>query len=172
MDLSLRELNWLAQLPYYICSVDLGTLFVHAGFQSNVQLNDQDPWVMMTMRSLLTDGRVSARCIYTQPWANHWNGPLTVLFGHDAARGLQHHDHAIGLDTGVVYGGELSALILPDKEIISVPAREVYANYVNSRSHKSYMMSKSKEDEEVEGGGGEGGGNIESMNAQEEGVSK
>ena len=85
---------------------------------------------------------------------------------------MQHHDHAIGLDTGVVYGGELSALILPDKEIISVPAREVYANYVNSRSHKSYMMSKSKEDEEVEGGGGEGGGNIESMNAQEEGVSK
>ena len=149
LELSVRELNWLAQLPYYICSVDLGSLFVHAGFQSSVKLGDQDPWVMMTMRSLLADGRVSARCIYTQPWANHWNGPLTVLFGHDAARGLQHHDHAVGLDTGCVYGGELSALVLPEKNIVSVPARKVYANYVNSRSHKAYISSKKGVIEEI-----------------------
>jgi hypothetical protein len=144
LDLNLREFNWLAQLPYYMCSVDLGTLFVHAGFQHKVKLMEQDPWVMMTMRSLLPDGRVSARCIYTQPWADHWGGPLTVLFGHDAARGLQRHDHAVGLDTGCVYGGNLTAMILPERRLVSVPARETYSDYINSRSHKTYISSKDR----------------------------
>ena len=34
------------------------------------------------------------------PWANKWKGPLTAYFGHDAARGLQMYDCAVGLDTG------------------------------------------------------------------------
>jgi hypothetical protein len=141
LGLNLKEFNWLAQLPYYICSVDLGTLFVHAGFQSYTKLMEQDPWVMMTMRSLLPDGRVSARCIYTQPWADQWPGPMTVLFGHDAARGLQYYDHAVGLDTGCVYGGKLSALILPERRVVDVPARKIYSDYINSRSHKSFLNS-------------------------------
>ena len=144
LDFNLREFNWLAQLPYYICSVDLGTLFVHAGFQQRVKLIEQDPWVMMTMRSLLPDGRVSARCIYTQPWADHWTGPLTVYFGHDAARGLQTHEHALGLDTGCVYGGNLTAVLLPERKIVSVPAREGYKAIVDTRSHKMLTTSKVK----------------------------
>eukprot|EP00957_Ditylum_brightwellii_P120449 9190031-Ditylum_brightwellii.AAC.1 len=33
------------------------------------------------------------------PWANAWNGPQRVIFGHDARRGLQLQSMAIGLDT-------------------------------------------------------------------------
>jgi hypothetical protein len=142
LKLSIKEFNWLAQLPYYIRSIDLGAVFVHAGFQGDVRLMDQDPWVMMTMRSLLPDGRVSARCIYKQPWADRWMGPLSVFFGHDAARGLQNHERAVGLDTGCVYGGRLTAIILPNKEIISVPARKTYQDYMyDSHSHISFCPS-------------------------------
>ena len=38
-----------------------GKLFVHAGFQNGVKLSEQHPWGMMTMRSLLSDGRISPR---------------------------------------------------------------------------------------------------------------
>ena len=100
--------------------------------------------VMMTMRSILPDGRVSARCIYTQPWADRWAGPMSVIFGHDAARGLQVRDHAVGLDSGCVYGGNLTALLLPERRLVSVPARETYTPIINSRSHKNYVTSKDR----------------------------
>ena len=151
LQLSVKEMEWMSQLPYYIRSIDLGTLFVHAGFMNGVRLPDQDPWVMMTMRSVLPDGRMSPRYVPQYPWAVQWAGPLTAVFGHDAARGLQNYKNAIGIDTGervlrtlppptfdvrrlstlishsgCVYGGKLSALLLPNKEIVSVPARCQY----------------------------------------------
>jgi hypothetical protein len=127
--LTKADMKWLYSLPWYLSSKELGCLFVHAGFVSGIRLAKQNPRLMMNMRSILPDGTVTSKFFSNWPWARLWDGPQTVLFGHDADRGLQSYEHAIGLDTGCVYGGRLTACILPEKRLVSVPARREYFKY-------------------------------------------
>lgn len=60
------------------------------------------------------------------PWDSFWRGPRTVVFGHWAQRGLVRGDYTRGLDTGCVWGGQLTAWIAEDDRIVSVPARRTY----------------------------------------------
>ena len=150
LDLSLTEFAWLHSLPYFINSNDLGTLFVHAGFQEKVRVTEQDPWMMMTMRSVMPDGKIYTKCLPQYPWAARWKGPMSVLFGHDAARGLQEYEYATGIDTGCVYGGRLTALELPEKIFHSVPARKAYLNYESSKNFRQYASAIGDAGEEGE----------------------
>ncbi|KAL3761433.1 hypothetical protein ACHAWU_007392 [Discostella pseudostelligera] len=127
--LTTADLKWMYSLPWFISSSQLNALFVHAGFVSGIRLAKQNPRLMMNMRSILPDGTVTSKFFNNWPWARLWDGPQTILFGHDADRGLQQYDHAIGLDTGCVYGGKLTACILPEKRLVSVNAKREYFQY-------------------------------------------
>jgi hypothetical protein len=118
---SLRSLRLWLRLPAY------DALVVHGGIVPGVALERQDPRLLMNLRAVRADGCGSARAEDGAPWASLWAGPELVLFGHHARAGLQRHPHAIGLDTGCVYGHRLSACILPEREIVSVPARRAWA---------------------------------------------
>ncbi|KAL7537852.1 hypothetical protein ACHAXR_008118 [Thalassiosira sp. AJA248-18] len=127
--LNTADLKWMYSLPWYISSSHLNALFVHAGFVSGIRLAKQNPRLMMNMRSILPDGTVTSKFFNNWPWARLWDGPQTVFFGHDADRGLQQYEHAIGLDTGCVYGGKLTACILPERRLVSVNAKREYFQY-------------------------------------------
>lgn len=120
-----EHLTYLRRLPYTISLPAHAAVVVHAGLVPGVPLAGQDARTMMTMRNLLpccpvapaADGapRFEAQeknGLGGSAWAAQWIGPPHVYFGHDAMRKLQRHAHATGLDTGCVYGGELTAAIL------------------------------------------------------------
>jgi hypothetical protein len=117
--------RWLAALPLWL-RVGRRHLVVHAGLVPGVRLEDQKREHLLNLRSITADGRPSKE-LDGRPWASLWPGPDQIVFGHDAVRGLQRHPFATGLDTGCVYGGALTALLLPKGELVSVPARRAYA---------------------------------------------
>jgi len=118
--------SYLAELPLYRELADLDTIVVHAGLVPGPPLANQPRKFLLNLRSILPNGQPSKRSTAGVPWASLWPGPRRVVFGHDAMRGLQRHPFATGLDTGCVYGGRLTALILPEGELRSVAARRAY----------------------------------------------
>jgi polynucleotide kinase-phosphatase len=61
------------------------------------------------------------------PWAQEYRGRTTVVYGHTPVLTAEWVNNTICLDTGVVFGGALSALRYPERQVVSVPAeREWY----------------------------------------------
>jgi bis(5'-nucleosyl)-tetraphosphatase (symmetrical) len=61
------------------------------------------------------------------PWDEHYRGARTAVFGHWARRGLVVTPRVRGLDSGCVYGKELSAWIAEEDRIVAVPARRTWS---------------------------------------------
>jgi protein phosphatase len=59
-------------------------------------------------------------------WAADYRGRASVVYGHTPIAEPQWLNRTINIDTGCVFGGKLTALRYPEKEIVSVPAHRVY----------------------------------------------
>lgn len=59
-------------------------------------------------------------------WALYSGEPL-IIYGHDAARGLQdHRPRTLGLDSGCVYGNGLTGYVIESSTLIHIPSQQVY----------------------------------------------
>ena len=111
---------YLNALPFVI---DLDThLVVHAGLRPNVQLYSQTTGDMTRLRTLGPDRESEEGT----PWYHVYQGEKIVLFGHWPSPEPRRGPKAIGLDTGCVYGFNLSAYIIETDEFVSVPAQRAY----------------------------------------------
>jgi len=137
---SLAEEDWafLKSMPLWIDLPEHGVRVVHAGVVPGVPIEAQSPRVLLYMRGLDRKGRPDEER-GGRLWGEVYEGPPHMVFGHNALDRLQLHPWATGLDTGCVYGGALSALVLAEKQpppptserrgvIVSVPARRCYAD--------------------------------------------
>jgi protein phosphatase len=60
------------------------------------------------------------------PWAKEYRGRATVLYGHTPVPEPEWVNNTLCLDTGCVFGGRLTALRYPERELVSVPAARTY----------------------------------------------
>lgn len=139
---SLRPIDWtlLSTSPTSVPLPEHDVLVVHAGVDPSERLDRQSPSTLMRIRTVIDDslpgGKRGKRFVL---WGELYNGPPHIVFGHHAAPGLQLHLWATGLDTGCVYGGRLTALVLGEgqrvpanieqrrKLLVSVPAKRVWS---------------------------------------------
>jgi protein phosphatase len=61
------------------------------------------------------------------PWAAEYRGPAAVVYGHTPVPEADWLNGTINIDTGCVFGGKLTALRWPEREIVSIPAKRTYA---------------------------------------------
>jgi len=112
--LSDSALAYLDSLPS-ILTVGDDLAVVHGGLRPDRRIAAQDPEEVLTLRSLDGDG-------YDGPfWFDEYDGPHTVCFGHTVLADPLETESAIGLDTGCVYGGELTAYDARREAFVSVP---------------------------------------------------
>ncbi|QKW07092.1 polynucleotide kinase-phosphatase [Streptomyces sp. NA04227] len=87
-----------------------------------------------------TSGRVRSHALYGDttgetdefglpvryPWAEEYRGRATVVYGHTPVPRASWLNNTICLDTGAVFGGRLTALRWPERELVDVPAEKVW----------------------------------------------
>ncbi|WP_033318750.1 polynucleotide kinase-phosphatase [Streptomyces yerevanensis] len=87
-----------------------------------------------------TSGRVRSHALYGDttgetdefglpvryPWAEEYRGRAAVVYGHTPVPTATWLNNTICLDTGAVFGGKLSALRWPERELVDVPAERVW----------------------------------------------
>ncbi|MFB6160161.1 MAG: metallophosphoesterase family protein [Haloferacaceae archaeon] len=113
------DLAYLESLPVALAIDD--TLVVHGGVDPTRALDEQD------VESLLTCRAVPPENGYDGPfWFERYRGPPRVVFGHTVLDDPVVTDWAVGLDTGCVYGGALTAYDYGDDSFVSVPAQRTY----------------------------------------------
>ena len=59
-------------------------------------------------------------------WAEDYRGKASVVYGHVPTPEAEWVNNTICIDTGCVFGGKLTALRYPERELVSVPAKKVY----------------------------------------------
>ena len=137
-ELTAEDWELLAGMPLLVEVPEHSVLIAHAGVDPTLPLSQQDPWVVTHIRSIDAAGKPSEK--WGPLWAKAYQGPPHIVFGHNAKKTPQLHPHATGLDTGCVYGGHLTGMILPEATepppvadrgdcLISVRARREYSEY-------------------------------------------
>jgi hypothetical protein len=134
----LRPVDWtlLETSPLSFDLPEHGARVVHAGVDPSAPLDAQSPQTLMRIRTVRAKAGAGGKRDVL--WGAAWTGPPQIVFGHNAAPGLQLHPWATGLDTGCVYGGRLTALVLAERQrlpraiaarralLASEPARRVW----------------------------------------------
>ncbi|MFJ4869819.1 polynucleotide kinase-phosphatase [Streptomyces sp. NPDC088757] len=87
-----------------------------------------------------TSGRVRSHALYGDttgetdefglpvryPWAEEYRGRATVVYGHTPVPNTSWINNTLCLDTGAVFGGRMTALRWPERELVDVPAERVW----------------------------------------------
>ena len=119
--------------PYAI--LDRGRVIVaHAGLKSSYHGR--------------TSGRVRSFALYgdttgkndadglpeRRDWAADYSGKSLVVYGHVPVKQAAFVNNTLDIDTGCVFGGQLTALRYPEREMVSVPAQAIYYKHAQWQS--------------------------------------
>jgi hypothetical protein len=133
-----RHYEYLAKLPPILRLPEFNAAVVHAGAFPGIALEAQEPRHLLHIQNIKPPGKKSywpskAPADYTF-WTNFWTGPERLIFGHSVLSAPLVTPFAVGIDTGAVFGRGLTAVVLPEWKIVTIPTRD-YAGSHKRNGH-------------------------------------
>lgn len=126
----LRPDDWtyLEAMPLTHEVPELNLVCVHGGFLPNEPWQKQPAHVVTRIQVIDSEGKPRKRADAPEAlcWADCWNGPPYVVYGHTPRPEIYKLKWSVGLDTACVMGGHLTAFILPERRFVQVRAHRRY----------------------------------------------
>jgi diadenosine tetraphosphatase ApaH/serine/threonine PP2A family protein phosphatase len=129
-QLSKEDWKFLGAMPKLLYDATLETVIVHGGFAPNAPWQTQSVETITSIQVIDKNGKPAKRADAPNapPWADSWRGQPFVVYGHTPRPNVLERPGSIGIDTGCVYGGHLTAYIVENKSLVQVRARRTYAH--------------------------------------------
>jgi diadenosine tetraphosphatase ApaH/serine/threonine PP2A family protein phosphatase len=128
--LDASDYRYFESLPLFLRIPEANAVVVHAGVLPGLPIPQQPPSILLhgqCIRPPATSSQWPSKAPADWKfWTNYWKGPERVIFGHTVLDSPLLAEWAVGIDTGCVHGGTLTAVLLPEWRLVSVPARKNY----------------------------------------------
>jgi polynucleotide kinase-phosphatase len=125
-ELSARAADFIDRLVSHYVLDDGKLVVAHAGMKQAFQGRASGRVREFALYGETTGERDEFGLPIRYDWAADYRGPAMVVYGHTPAPEAEWLNRTICIDTGCVFGGKLTALRYPERELVAVPARRVY----------------------------------------------
>jgi hypothetical protein len=148
-QLAPQHYDYFKSLPLYIRLPEYKAVVVHAGVYPGFSIENQPASLLLHGQCIKPSqsGTPSFKSYWpskapadTRFWVHFWRGPERVIFGHTVLDKPLVSKYAVGIDTGAVFGRRLTAIVLPDWEIVSVPAHVDPSRPTNNNSRSRVSL--------------------------------
>ncbi len=117
---------FIEDAPPYLW-LDEGRLVVaHGGIKAHLIGRDGSDVRRMCLYGDITGEKNSDGTPVRLDWAQHYRGDAAIVYGHTPVSGPEWVNHTINVDQGCVFGGWLTALRWPEREVVQVRSHEKY----------------------------------------------
>ena len=113
-------IQFLKSWPTYIEEKDF--MVVHAGLVPNEHPSCSKIEHLVNLRFWDIKNQTRSNSSQNKPWHDYYHDQKLVIYGHWARQGFLQKKNSIGLDSGCVYGNQLTGIWLPSRTIIQVPS--------------------------------------------------
>lgn len=129
-QLHAEDWDYLERLPKFKFDGKRNIVFVHGGFLPNAPWYSQPIEVTVNIQVIDKKGMAAKRSDAPDapPWSDCWKGPPFVIYGHTPRPKVYKKKQSLGIDTGCVYGGHLTAYIIEEESFVQVRAHRCYAH--------------------------------------------
>lgn len=129
-DFSAQVLRWCQQLPAHVVLDDGGLVVAHVGLRERFQGRDSQRVVKAAVYGEASGDRDEWGHPILKNWMSSYRGDALVVFGYLPVAEPQWVSNTLDIDSGCVFGGRLTALRYPERELVSVPAVKAWWSLV------------------------------------------